>query len=123
MTIIHQIKRYSSLAKHLGLIASLVAVTSVHAEGSQQVEKRELISKETPTYPKKAVREKLSGYVVMSFAIDKYGTPVDISVEQSQPEGVFDKSAVKALEQWQYSRSKSESEARYEVRLDFKLEQ
>lgn len=55
-----------------------------------------------PIYPEKAVQNELEGFVVLSFDITETGTTDNVKVVESQPAGVFDKSAKVALKQWEY---------------------
>ncbi len=56
----------------------------------------------SPRYPKVAVENNLSGYVVMTFNITKNGDVADIVVIDSTPKGIFEKVAVQALSKWKY---------------------
>ncbi|WP_334056929.1 M56 family metallopeptidase [Alteromonas sp. S005] len=55
-----------------------------------------------PIYPEKAAKNDLEGFVVLSFDITETGTTDNVKVVESQPAGVFDKSAKVALKQWEY---------------------
>ncbi|MEL6300010.1 MAG: energy transducer TonB [Pseudomonadota bacterium] len=50
-----------------------------------------------PDYPRRAALERIEGYVEMSFVVLESGKPVNIEVIASNPPGVFDKAAVKAM--------------------------
>ncbi|MGA4607244.1 energy transducer TonB [Pseudoalteromonas maricaloris] len=56
-----------------------------------------------PTYPAYAARNRIEGYVQMSFDISESGKPINIQVLKSVPEQVFDKAAIKALSNWKYA--------------------
>ncbi|MCL2913830.1 M56 family metallopeptidase [Shewanella corallii] len=73
-----------------------------------------------PTYPAKAVENKLEGYVQLSFDITPAGKVNNIKVLKSLPEGVFDQSAAEALAQWQYEAS-SQGASGSKVQLDYLL--
>ena len=44
-----------------------------------------------------------SGYVQLQFDVDTKGSPENIQVIESQPEGLFDDAAVIALSKWKYN--------------------
>jgi protein TonB len=78
-----------------------------------------------PTYPIHAARNRIEGYVQMSFDISESGDPINIKIIKSVPEQVFDKAAVKALSNWKYApkvvNGNAVKQKDLEVRLDFKL--
>ncbi|TRY28768.1 energy transducer TonB [Aliiglaciecola sp. M165] len=45
---------------------------------------------------------KPEGWVELAFDIDKSGNPINISVVDSHPSGVFDDEGIKALSKWKY---------------------
>ncbi len=55
-----------------------------------------------PGYPRKAIEEKLSGWVRLEFFIDDNGVPVDIKVAESHPGDVFVKSALSVFKHWKF---------------------
>ena len=56
----------------------------------------------SPDYPSRAERRGIEGYVKLRFTLSGGGKPVNIEVEDAQPTDLFDKSAIKALRQWQF---------------------
>lgn len=54
-----------------------------------------------PKYPTEAYKNKLEGYVKLSFTIVN-GNVKNIKVIESSPTGVFDQSAISALSRWKY---------------------
>ena len=56
-----------------------------------------------PNYPTQAHRKGTTGHVVLAFEIRPNGKPAHISVIESQPDGVFDAAAKRALSQWDYA--------------------
>lgn len=56
-----------------------------------------------PTYPNRAITRGIEGYVVVEFNIDEAGSVVDPRVLISEPSGIFDKAAIKAILRWKYS--------------------
>ncbi len=61
-----------------------------------------LTGKVNPTYPIQAKRRGIEGKVILRFLVDKKGQVSQVSVEHAQPEGMFEKSAIKAVRQWQF---------------------
>ena len=74
-----------------------------------------------PKYPIQAANDNQSGFVQLQFDISPSGAVSNVSVIKSSPEGVFDKSAVTALKQWQYSESRQGLTAA-KVQLDFMID-
>lgn len=57
-----------------------------------------------PTYPQRAARKGQDGWVHIRHKLADNGDVVDPVVVQSYPPGVFDKSALRAVEKWQYAK-------------------
>ncbi|MEX2207906.1 MAG: energy transducer TonB [Myxococcota bacterium] len=80
-----------------------------------------------PEYPERALRFRREGVVELEFTIAIDGTVHDIRVLRSEPEGVFDRAATKALAKWRYAPqlvNAVPSERRgVRVRIVFKLDQ
>ncbi|MGY8837186.1 MAG: M56 family metallopeptidase [Enterobacterales bacterium] len=73
-----------------------------------------------PAYPIKAAQQGISGSVVLKYDIAANGKTKNISVIQSKPKDVFDKSAKEALAKWKYKASDSGFEDVL-VQLDFAI--
>lgn len=56
-----------------------------------------------PRYPADAVEQKIEGKVVMIVDIDATGQVRDVTVESSEPAGVFDDAAVEAVYKWEFN--------------------
>ncbi|CAH6867571.1 Protein TonB [Vibrio chagasii] len=86
------------------LVLILVAGCSSSVENSLSSEYLDLEPTKfvLPRYPKVALESNLSGYVVMTFNINKQGDVTNIVVVESNPKGIFDKAAVQALSKWKY---------------------
>ncbi|NRQ41445.1 M56 family metallopeptidase [Rheinheimera sp. YQF-2] len=74
-----------------------------------------------PRYPQQAAEQGISGYVQIKFDVDAQGKVVNASVVKSSPEKVFDKEALRALTQWQYTATGKLHPAQM-VQLDFELD-
>jgi len=55
-----------------------------------------------PKYPIAAARKGISGWVKLSFTINKLGGVEDVVVLEAQPRRIFDKEAKRALRKWKY---------------------
>ena len=54
----------------------------------------------SPTYPRNAIRLGREGYVLIEFDVDTDGSVLDPYVVESEPTGVFERSAIKAVRKW-----------------------
>ncbi|WP_162500858.1 energy transducer TonB, partial [Modicisalibacter coralii] len=75
-----------------------------------------------PTYPSRAQRRGIEGYVELRFTIRPDGS-VDrdsLRVIDAEPRHVFDRAALRAIADWQFKRAPQPREARQ--RLVFRLE-
>ena len=60
------------------------------------------ISKVAPDYPPQARSRKVEGFVELEFRVATNGSTEDIRVVRSEPEGLFDRNAVRALMRWKF---------------------
>jgi protein TonB len=56
-----------------------------------------------PEYPRRALERGIEGWVHVRFTITAAGTVKDVVVVDSEPKGVFDEAAVKAVLRWRYN--------------------
>ncbi len=78
-----------------------------------------------PVYPKRARLMKKEGYVKMEFTITKFGSVKNIEVMASEPPGMFDSAAKRALLKWKFRPKKDNNKALAQqamVKLDFRLD-
>ncbi len=61
-----------------------------------------LVRQVRPTYPAAAARRRQEGWVEVSFNVDTSGKVTEVTVLRSQPRGVFDRDATRAVSQWQF---------------------
>ncbi|WKE65093.1 TonB family protein [Gallaecimonas kandeliae] len=79
------------------------------------------IYRANPRYPVKAVADGTTGYVVVSLDITPLGTVANPRVVKSEPAGVFDKEALKAISQWRYQPSAKGSKD-VQLQMNFALD-
>lgn len=73
--------------------------TTVFAQDPQ------LVEAEAPDYPRAAQRRQIQGYEIVKYAINSHGSVGEVEVVESVPEGIFDRSVVRALSDWVYAPS------------------
>ncbi|MEA5444421.1 TonB family protein [Gammaproteobacteria bacterium AB-CW1] len=60
------------------------------------------ITRVAPEWPRSALTKGISGSVTMGLVIDADGQVTHIEVMESTPEGIFDRAAIRAVQQWRY---------------------
>jgi len=60
-----------------------------------------------PEYPNRAIQRKIEGFVVVGFSVSAAGEVFDAYIQEAEPKGVFEKSALKAISKFKY-RARSE---------------
>jgi protein TonB len=82
------------------------------------------LSRQPPQYPYQAARRGTEGWVRVSFRVTETGTIEDVVVIESEPPGVFDQSAIRAVYRWRFKPRIVNGEGvagRAEQVVDFKL--
>lgn len=82
------------------------------------------ISKAQPDYPEQAKKRRAEGWVEMDFVVTQLGAVANITVVRADPEGIFDRAAMRALARWKFkpaSRAGKPVDARVRTRIGFKL--
>lgn len=78
-----------------------------------------------PSYPSRALKRGIEGYVVLSFTIDETGRPIDINVVEAKPKRMFERDAMRALRNWKYQPKlmdgKAVTQPGQSVKLEFRL--
>ncbi|MCE3004303.1 MAG: energy transducer TonB, partial [Xanthomonadaceae bacterium] len=77
-----------------------------------------------PTYPVDAARKRQEGWVELEFTIATDGSVRDVAVVRAQPSRVFDREAVRAMQQWSFEpalRNGQPVEVRARRRVQFQL--
>jgi TonB family protein len=78
-----------------------------------------------PSYPDRAREREIEGWVDLEFTVNKDGTTSNGVVKAAEPEGVFDRSALQAVERWRYEPRVVNGQVvdqRVHARLRFQLE-
>ena len=78
-----------------------------------------------PKYPRNAQRRGVSGWVDVVFTVSRDGTVKDLEIRKADPEGMFDSSAMRAVEKWEFEpifENGEIVEKRAGVRMMFALE-
>ena len=89
------------------LVASLFAMNVTSAdrgyvgEDETEIEINRNYAKQ-PTYPRKALRMGIEGYVIVEFDVDTDGSVLDPYVLEAVPQGTFERAAIKAIRKWVY---------------------
>ena len=55
-----------------------------------------------PRYPSRAIAKGIEGYAVVGFSVDAAGAVFDAFIIESDPKGIFDKSALSAISKFKY---------------------
>lgn len=102
----------SNLRRGTGLITLALAAATLatavwaaqDAGPSYQPVKEILASRQNhpPRYPVEAIRDGISGNVVVVADVDEHGRVVGARIEHSEPQGVFDAASLQAVVQWQF---------------------
>ena len=56
-----------------------------------------------PVYPAVAVRERIEGFVELSYSVGPDGRVIDLRVVRAEPRGVFEQAAIQAVASWRYA--------------------
>ncbi len=99
-------------------------VTPVVATASAEDRNFQLTRKVEATYPQRALRQRIEGWVELTFTVTATGDVADIKVIDSQPRREFDREATRALGQWKFKPRITNGKpvsASARQRLEFKL--
>lgn len=79
-----------------------------------------------PDYPASALRRGIEGHVDLIFDVSVSGKTTNIRVLEAQPEGVFERAAIRTLEKWKYKPPMDDgvpySQKNMTTRISFRLE-
>jgi len=68
-----------------------------------------IISRSAPSYPTRAARREIEGWVNIGFDINANGEPINVKVLEAEPAGTFDTAAIKSVKKWRFSPARNES--------------
>lgn len=77
------------------------------------------ISRTQPQYPRQAAINRIEGSVTLSHRINQDGRPTHIKVVNAQPEGMFERAAIRALKGWRFAPPDTPGRLTYLQTLDF----
>lgn len=105
-------------------LLSVVLITSCSVS-SYNNPQTDVTERASAKYPIQAARNRVEGYVYLSFDINEKGETQNIKVIEGVPKGVFDKVATAAVSKWKYEpallNGKAIIQKRIAVTLDFNL--
>ena len=121
-----QLQADMDLAAQRAAVAA--AVTSQGAAGAAAAATPAIINAHATrplsvVYPPQALADKLTGYVIVEFTLKSDGRAADIAVVESQPGGVFDKSAIDGVARGRFDTSPlgpGRKPQRARIRMTFK---
>jgi protein TonB len=79
-----------------------------------------------PQWPREALLDGISGYVILEFTIEADGSVSDAVVVESQPRRLFDRNAIRAIYKWKFKPRVVDGRPvarRASTRIDFQLQQ
>ncbi len=79
----------------------------------------EVVYRPALRYPPMAERRRIEGFVEIEFMIDADGSVAELEILRSEPEGMFDREALAAMERWRFAPPAAPLRARRT--LEFKL--
>ena len=83
-------------------IASATPPPSVAQQTAPETRNFQLIKKVDPVYPQRALRQRMEGWVELSFTVTATGDVTGVEVVNAQPKREFDREAIRALQQWKF---------------------
>ena len=101
-------------------LAMAMTATAFSAAPAAMAQDRERTEVQAPQYPRGAERRGVEGYAVVQYTIDETGTVVNPEVVEADPEGVFDRAVIRAIEGWAYAPAAEVTEGMTQ-RFDFDL--
>ena len=105
-------------------IAAATPPPSVAQQTAPEARNFQLIKKVDPVYPQRALRQRMEGWVELSFTVTVNGDVTGVEVVNAQPKREFDREAIRALQQWKF-RPRIENgkavQASARQRLEFRL--
>ncbi|ABI66511.1 outer membrane transport energization protein TonB [Maricaulis maris MCS10] len=107
----------SALVCVSALVAPVALSAPAFANNGPDRESVELVA---PEYPRGAERRGIEGSVRIAYSIDADGNVVNAQVVEASPEGVFDRAALAAIENWRYAPAAGQTDG-HSRELEFRL--
>jgi protein TonB len=101
------------------------APTPAPTPSSGETRDARVVRQVPPEYPTQAARKRQTGWVELEFTVGADGKVKDVSVVRAQPPRVFDREAVRAVQQWTFEPALSNGQAiesKGRRRLEFQLQ-
>ncbi|MDP5030609.1 M56 family metallopeptidase [Paraglaciecola sp.] len=117
-----------SIITSLGLLAGVaMANQQGNAIETSKINEASPIVRIEPKYPLQAAQQKIEGSVVLQFDIEKDGSTSNIKIIKAEPDNVFGKTSIAALQKWQYKPQIVGGQAQVQrnilVQLDYRLDE
>jgi len=80
----------------------IITEESIIYDNDSTDEPVKLIVSIAPNYPTTQYKNLVTGNVEMSIIINEFGSVIDVKVLNSNPKGVFDREAIRAISKWKY---------------------
>ena len=100
------------------------APAPVPAAPAAETRDAQILRSVQPGYPPDAVRKRQEGWVELEFTVGADGRVKNVSVARAQPTRVFDREAIRAMQQWTFRPALNDGqpvETRRKQRMEFKL--
>ncbi len=91
-----------SCAAERGFLRPRVAPQGVEARNACASLRQ--LSSINPIYPREAMPVKQDGWVLLQYDVSAGGVPINVTVLDSSPQGVFDQASLNAISKWRYVR-------------------
>ena len=104
-----------------GMVAFMQLAVADTSFDTAPLQARDVIKRVEPLYPVTAHEQGVTGMVQLNFTVLEDGTTADVSVIKSTAGGVFNGSAIAAVQNWRYKPSNKVSES-VKIQLNFELE-
>ena len=90
------------MKKFAGVFAAVALVSGMGAAPAMALAEPELVEAEAPEFPRAAQRREIEGHVVVRYNVTSDGAVADVEVVEASPAGIFERSVMRALEDWRY---------------------
>ena len=102
------------------ILAAAMTAMAFSAAPAMAQDDRERTQVEAPEYPRGAERRGIEGYAVVEYTVNADGAVENATVVEANPEGVFDRAVLRAIEGWAYAPAAASTEG-LQQRFDFNL--